>query len=45
MPMRGEILLAFMFQGFEAYVGVLLLKTAVVGVVSEWQVRTLFSHN
>jgi len=25
-------------QGFEAYVGLLLLRTAVVGVVSEWQV-------
>nr|KYP75402.1 Transmembrane protein [Cajanus cajan] len=28
----------FTLQGFEAYVGLLLLKTAVVGVVSEWQV-------
>ncbi|KAI3737869.1 hypothetical protein L2E82_27884 [Cichorium intybus] len=28
---------------FEAYVGLLLLKTAVVGVVSEWQVFTSFS--
>lgn len=37
-------MLAFLFQGFEAYVGVLLLKTAVVGVVSEWQVRTICSH-
>nr|XP_043624106.1 transmembrane protein 120 homolog [Erigeron canadensis] len=27
-------------QAFEAYVGVLLLKIAVVGVVSEWQVVT-----
>ena len=26
------------FQGFEAYIGLLLLKTAVAGVVSEWQV-------
>ncbi|XP_071705824.1 uncharacterized protein [Rutidosis leptorrhynchoides] len=28
----------FVLQAFEAYVGVLLLQTAVVGVVSEWQV-------
>ncbi|KAK1325093.1 hypothetical protein QJS10_CPA01g00473 [Acorus calamus] len=28
----------FILQAFEAYVGLLLLKTAVVGVVSEWQV-------
>ncbi|KAE8054998.1 hypothetical protein FH972_011873 [Carpinus fangiana] len=28
----------FILQGFEAYVGLLLLKTALVGVVSEWQV-------
>ncbi|XWS48690.1 hypothetical protein CRYUN_Cryun13aG0097900 [Craigia yunnanensis] len=28
----------FLMQGFEAYVGLLLLKTAFVGVVSEWQV-------
>ncbi|KAK4802281.1 hypothetical protein SAY86_000484 [Trapa natans] len=28
----------FIMQGFEAYVGMLLLKTAIVGVVSEWQV-------
>ncbi|CBI34643.3 hypothetical protein VitviT2T_001943 [Vitis vinifera] len=28
----------FILQGFEAYVGLLLLKTAFVGVVSEWQV-------
>ncbi|KAJ1385832.1 Tyrosine-protein kinase, active site [Sesbania bispinosa] len=27
----------FILQGFEAYVGLLLLKTAFVGVVSEWQ--------
>ncbi|KAK3042793.1 hypothetical protein RJ639_001066, partial [Escallonia herrerae] len=27
----------FILQGFEAFVGVLLLKTAVVGVISEWQ--------
>ncbi|KAK9051671.1 hypothetical protein SSX86_028299 [Deinandra increscens subsp. villosa] len=30
----------FVLQAFEAYVGVLLLQTAVVGVVSEWQVVT-----
>ncbi|KAI3756988.1 hypothetical protein L6452_04521 [Arctium lappa] len=30
----------FVLQVFEAYVGVLLLKTAVVGVISEWQVVT-----
>lgn len=30
----------FTLQGFEAYVGVLLLKTALVGVASEWQVIT-----
>ncbi|XP_022722453.1 transmembrane protein 120 homolog [Durio zibethinus] len=28
----------FLMQGFEAYVGLLLLKTAFVGVDSEWQV-------
>ncbi|KAE9589302.1 hypothetical protein Lalb_Chr21g0307571 [Lupinus albus] len=28
----------FILQGFEAYVGILLLNTAFVGVVSEWQV-------
>ncbi|KAF8379861.1 hypothetical protein HHK36_029310 [Tetracentron sinense] len=28
----------FILQGFEAYVGLLLLRTALVGVVSEWQV-------
>ncbi|KAL9439739.1 hypothetical protein AB3S75_025235 [Citrus x aurantiifolia] len=28
----------FILQGFEAYVGLLLLKTALVGVVPEWQV-------
>ncbi|XP_071732154.1 uncharacterized protein [Rutidosis leptorrhynchoides] len=30
----------FVLQGFEGYVGVLLLKTAMIGVVSEWQVIT-----
>ncbi|KAL4585675.1 hypothetical protein LXL04_010299 [Taraxacum kok-saghyz] len=30
----------FVLQAFEAYVGVLLLKTAVMGVISEWQVVT-----
>lgn len=29
---------AFWFQGFEAYVGVLLLKTALAGFFFEWQV-------
>jgi len=33
------VLSAKMLQGFEAYVGLLLLRTAFVGVVSEWQVR------
>ncbi|KAG6633803.1 hypothetical protein CIPAW_12G073700 [Carya illinoinensis] len=28
----------FILQGFEAYVGLLLLQTAYLGVVSEWQV-------
>ncbi|XP_020598730.1 transmembrane protein 120 homolog [Phalaenopsis equestris] len=28
----------FILQGFEAYVGMLLLRTAFVGVISEWQV-------
>ncbi|XP_076951996.1 uncharacterized protein LOC143625582 [Bidens hawaiensis] len=32
--------LLFVLQAFEAYVGVLLLQTAMVGVVSEWQVVT-----
>ncbi|XP_015070696.1 transmembrane protein 120 homolog [Solanum pennellii] len=40
----GQLLLLFpvlfILQGFEAYVGVLLLKTAFIGVVSEWQVVT-----
>ncbi|XP_057479324.1 uncharacterized protein LOC130766683 isoform X1 [Actinidia eriantha] len=30
----------FILQGFEAYIGMLLLKIALVGVVSEWQVIT-----
>ncbi|CAH1446597.1 unnamed protein product [Lactuca virosa] len=30
----------FVLQVFEGYVGVLLLKTAMVGVISEWQVVT-----
>ncbi|GJR59109.1 transmembrane protein 120 [Tanacetum coccineum] len=30
----------FVLQAFEAYVGVLLLQTAVAGVISEWQVIT-----
>ncbi|XP_021740579.1 transmembrane protein 120 homolog isoform X1 [Chenopodium quinoa] len=32
----------FILQGFEAYVGSLLLQTAFVGFVSEWQVSYLF---
>ncbi|CAL5394674.1 unnamed protein product [Camellia sinensis] len=28
----------FILQGFEAYIGILLLKVALAGVVSEWQV-------
>ncbi|KAF7133268.1 hypothetical protein RHSIM_Rhsim09G0211400 [Rhododendron simsii] len=30
----------FILQGFEAYIGMLLLKAALVGVISEWQVIT-----
>ncbi|KAL2556422.1 TMPIT-like protein [Forsythia ovata] len=41
---EGQLLLLcpilFILQGFEAYVGVLLLKTALAGVISEWQVIT-----
>ncbi|XP_059667360.1 uncharacterized protein LOC132312843 [Cornus florida] len=41
---EGQLLLLcpilFILQGFEAYVGILLLKTAFDGVVSEWQVVT-----
>jgi len=33
-----------LFQGFEAYVGMLLLKTAVVGIVAEWQVKNVFYY-
>ncbi|RVX09198.1 hypothetical protein CK203_013760 [Vitis vinifera] len=33
----------FILQGFEAYVGLLLLKTAFVGVVSEWQKLIFFA--
>ncbi|XP_059628871.1 uncharacterized protein LOC132271500 isoform X1 [Cornus florida] len=40
----GQLLLLcpilFILQGFEGYVGMLLLKTALDGVVSEWQVVT-----
>ncbi|KAG8390488.1 hypothetical protein BUALT_Bualt01G0088600 [Buddleja alternifolia] len=40
----GQLLLLcpilFVLQGFEAYIGVLLLKTALVGFSSEWQVIT-----
>ncbi|KAK9697268.1 hypothetical protein RND81_08G025900 [Saponaria officinalis] len=39
---RGQLQLLlpilFILQGFEAYVGLLLLRTAFVGVASEWQV-------
>jgi len=31
-------------QGFEAYVGLLLLRTAFVGVASEWQVQVHFIY-
>ncbi|KAL2532637.1 TMPIT-like protein [Abeliophyllum distichum] len=41
---EGQLLLLcpilFILQGFEAYVGVLLLKTALAGFISEWQVIT-----
>ncbi|XP_075486016.1 uncharacterized protein LOC142525586 isoform X1 [Primulina tabacum] len=41
---EGQLLLLcpilFTLQGFEAYVGVLLLKTALGGFTSEWQVIT-----
>nr|XP_043618036.1 transmembrane protein 120 homolog [Erigeron canadensis] len=30
----------FILQGFEGYVGLLLLQTSMVGVISEWQVIT-----
>nr|XP_019709600.1 transmembrane protein 120 homolog isoform X3 [Elaeis guineensis] len=32
------ILQTVSFQGFEAYVGILLLRTALVGVIRQWQV-------
>jgi len=39
---EGQLLLLypvlFILQGFEAYVGVLLLQTALHGLASEWQV-------
>uniref|UniRef100_A0A2C9WGB2 TMPIT-like protein n=1 Tax=Manihot esculenta TaxID=3983 RepID=A0A2C9WGB2_MANES len=35
----------FILQGFEAYVGLQLLKTAFVRVVSEWQVSTKISFS
>ncbi|KAF5194469.1 Transmembrane protein [Thalictrum thalictroides] len=39
---EGQLLLLcpilFVLQGFEAYIGLLLLKNSLVGVVSEWQV-------
>ena len=31
------------FQGFEAYVGVLLLQTALHGLASEWQARMILT--
>ncbi|KAK4436158.1 Transmembrane protein [Sesamum alatum] len=41
---QGQLLLLcpilFILQGFEAYVGVLLLKTALAGFSSDWQVIT-----
>ncbi|KAK6118493.1 hypothetical protein DH2020_047760 [Rehmannia glutinosa] len=41
---EGQLLLLcpilFVLQGFEAYVGVLLLKTALAGFSSDWQVIT-----
>ncbi|KAL2550912.1 TMPIT-like protein [Forsythia ovata] len=41
---QGQLLLLcpilFVLQGFEAYVGVLLLKTALAGFICEWQVIT-----
>ncbi|CAA2968086.1 transmembrane 120 homolog [Olea europaea subsp. europaea] len=41
---EGQLLLLcpilFILQGFEAYVGVLLLKTTLAGFFSEWQVIT-----
>ncbi|KAG8381641.1 hypothetical protein BUALT_Bualt06G0142700 [Buddleja alternifolia] len=41
---EGQLLLLcpilFVLQGFEAYVGVLLLKTAIAGFRSDWQVIT-----
>ncbi|KAG6518384.1 hypothetical protein ZIOFF_021859 [Zingiber officinale] len=44
---RGQLLLLcpilFTLQGFEGYVGVLLLRTALVGAVSEWQAISYFS--
>ncbi|XP_008810311.1 transmembrane protein 120 homolog [Phoenix dactylifera] len=39
---EGQLLLLcpilFILQGFEAYVGILLLRTALVGAIREWQV-------
>nr|XP_019709601.1 transmembrane protein 120 homolog isoform X4 [Elaeis guineensis] len=39
---EGQLLLLcpilFILQGFEAYVGILLLRTALVGVIRQWQV-------
>lgn len=36
------ICVPILVQGFEAYVGLLLLRTAFVGVASEWQVIVCF---
>ncbi|PWZ22300.1 Transmembrane protein 120B [Zea mays] len=42
---EGQLLLLypvlFILQGFEAYVGVLLLQTALHGLASEWQARMI----
>ncbi|KAG6504999.1 hypothetical protein ZIOFF_037347 [Zingiber officinale] len=42
---EGQLLLLcpilFILQGFEAFVGLLLLRIAVVGVTREWQARAL----
>ncbi|GMP24468.1 hypothetical protein CsSME_00001725 [Camellia sinensis var. sinensis] len=40
MPVLGTMPTKDHINGFEAYVGILLLKVALAGVVSEWQVVT-----
>ncbi|GMP25131.1 hypothetical protein CsSME_00002144 [Camellia sinensis var. sinensis] len=40
MPVLGTMPTKDHINGFELYVGILLLKTALAGVVSEWQVVT-----